>query len=122
MRVRTLAIAVVFFGIACAGSLHAQQHGAAHPPAPQRTMLQQLDIPGSNSEPMIGVSEIVPNGSVRRESHPGPEAGYVLQGSGTLLVEGQPPLPLKDGQSYKLASGAAHEWRAGAGGLKLLVT
>jgi quercetin dioxygenase-like cupin family protein len=37
---------------------------------------------------------------------PGPESGYVLEGDFTLLVEGQPPLALKAGDSHKAPSGA----------------
>jgi len=31
---------------------------------------------------------------------PGPESGYLLEGELVLLVDGQPPKPLKAGESY----------------------
>ena len=35
-----------------------------------------------------------------------------------LLVDGQPPRPLKAGESYQVPSGAIHDARSGAGGAK----
>ncbi|MGB8365934.1 MAG: cupin domain-containing protein [Rhizomicrobium sp.] len=106
-----------------AGSAHAQMPmGAAEPQAIKRTILQTFDVPGTRYETVIGISEIAPNKSSGRHNHPGPEGGYVLQGSGTILADGQPPLSLKAGQSYKLASGIVHDVRGGADGIKLLVT
>jgi quercetin dioxygenase-like cupin family protein len=87
-----------------------------------RTMLQKMDVPGSNYEAVIGISEVDPNGIINRESHPGLEAAYVLGGSATLLVEGQPPLTLKPGQSWKVPPRALHEFRAGPEGVKVLAT
>ena len=80
-----------------------------------------MEVPGSNYETVIGIAGAGPNVNIGRQSHPGAESGYVLQGSGTLMVEGQPPLPLKVGQSYSIAPGAAHDVRTGADGMKLIV-
>ncbi len=88
----------------------------------KRTTLQKTDVPGSNYEAVMGITELRPNGYIARESHPGPEAGYVLQGSATLFVEGQPTLALSAGQSWKLAPSAVHEFRAGPDGVKVLVS
>jgi quercetin dioxygenase-like cupin family protein len=88
----------------------------------KRTMLQKSDVPGGKYEALIGLSETIPNGCISRETHPGLEEGYVLEGSATLLVEGQPPLSLKSGQSWKLAPSAVHEFRAGPEGVKVLAT
>ena len=96
--------------------------GAAQPETLKRAFLQTFDVPDGDYQAMIGLSEIAPNETSGRQSHPGPEGGYVLQGSATMLVDGQPPLPLKAGQSYKLAPGAVHDVRSGAEGVKLVVT
>jgi quercetin dioxygenase-like cupin family protein len=87
-----------------------------------RTMLQRMDVSGTNYEAVIGISEVDPNGQIDRESHPGLEAAYVLGGSATLLVEGQAPLTLKPGQSWNVAPSAVHEFRAGPEGVKVLAT
>src|ERR1700755_1995810 len=75
----------------------------------KRTPLQKFEVPGTNYETVVGIAEIVPNVNVGRHTHPGPESGYMLEGEMTLLVEGQPPLPLKVGDSYKIPSGAVHD-------------
>jgi quercetin dioxygenase-like cupin family protein len=44
-----------------------------------------------------------------RHNHPGIESGYVLEGEGDLLIDGQPPLHLKAGDSYQIQAGAIHD-------------
>jgi hypothetical protein len=48
--------------------------------------------------------------------------GYLLEGEFTLLVEGQPPLVVKAGDSYKVPPGAIHDARAGDTGAKVIAT
>ena len=86
----------------------------------RRTVLQKGDVPGTECEAVMGISELAPNGQIDRESHPGLEQGYVLEGSATLSLQGQPPLTLKPGQSWKLPPSAVHEFRAGPKGVKVL--
>lgn len=88
----------------------------------KRTPLQKFDIPGTNYETVIGIAEITPNVNVGRHTHPGPESGYLLEGEFTLLVDGQPPLLLKAGDSYKVPSGAIHDARTGDKGAKVIAT
>ena len=114
--------AAVFFAVTHAGAVYAQLPGSGAHLALRRTPLQTLNVPGSNYQVVIGISELAPNGVVGGESHPGPETGYVLRGSATLLIRGQQPLPLKPGQSWKTGTDVVHEFRAGPEGLKALVT
>ena len=73
----------------------------AQAPAPiKRTPLQKFDVPGTNYGTVVSIAEIVPNVNIGRHTHPGPESGYMLEGEMTLLVDGQPPKPLKAGESY----------------------
>ena len=51
---------------------------------------------------------------------PGPESGYLLKGELVVTVDGQPPKPLKAGESYRIQSGAIHDAKSGAGGAKVL--
>lgn len=95
---------------------------AAQTSAFKRKILQKFDVPGSDSEGVVAVSELPPNETTGRHTHPGPEAAYVLQGSGTLLVDRQPPLQLKVGESYKLAPSVVHELQSGADGIKAVVS
>lgn len=88
----------------------------------RRTMLQKSDVPGTDYEAVTGVSELAPDGQIECESHPGLEEGYVLEGSATLTIQGQPPLTLKSGQSWKLPPSAVHEFHAGPKGVKVLAS
>ena len=88
----------------------------------KRTTLQKADVPASSYEAVMGITDLPPNGYIARERHPGLEAGYVLQGSATLFVDGQPPLQLSTGQSWTLAPSALHEFRAGPDGVKVLAS
>ncbi len=91
-------------------------------PTFKRTTLQKAYVPAGNYEVVMGITELPPNAYIPREHHPGLEAAYVLQGSATLLVDGQPPLALNAGQSWKLAPNAYHEFRAGPEGVKVLAS
>ena len=58
----------------------------------------------------------------RKDFHvdPGEEFFYQLEGDMVLMVDGQPPKPLKAGESYQIPSGAIHDAKSGAGGAKVL--
>lgn len=96
---------------------------AAQPVSPiKREFLQRFDVPAGAYETLIGTSELGPNQSAGRQRHFGPEGGYVLAGSGTLLVEAKPPMALKPGDSFKIAPGAVHDLKSGPDGLKVVIT
>jgi len=123
LRLSMLAFGIAMFGIAT--TAQAQQQlpaAAAQTQNIKRTPLQKFDVPGTNYETVIGMAEIVPDVNIGRHTHPGPESGYMLEGEMTLLVEGQPPLPLKVGDSYKIPSGAVHDAKTGSKGAKLIAT
>jgi len=56
---------------------------------------------------------------IRHHTHPGPESGYLFEAS-LLTLAGQPPQPLKAGESCRIPSGAIHDAKSGAGGAKVL--
>jgi quercetin dioxygenase-like cupin family protein len=96
----------------------------AQQPAPaasniKRTPLQKVEIPGTNYE-VTAIAEIVPGALAGRHTHPGPETGYVIEGDMVLLVDGQPPKPLKAGESYQIPAGAVHDVKAGDKGMKVM--
>ena len=77
-------------------------------------------MPGTSSETVVGIAEIAPNVLIGRHTHPGPESGYLLEGDMVLMIDGQPPKPLKMGESYQIPSGAIHDAKSGASGAKVL--
>ena len=119
--IATIALLVL---LASAAPLNAQQLPAAANQTAniKRTPLQKFDVPGTNYETVIGMAEIVPNVLIGKHTHPGPESGFMLEGDMTLLVDGQPPLEVKTGESYKVPPGAAHDAKTGAKGAKVLAT
>ena len=122
---RSLLTALAFAALGMAGTAHAQQQllpAAAQTQTIKRTPLQKFDVPGTNYETVIGMAEIVPNVNIGKHTHPGPESGYMLDGDMTLLVDGQPPLVVKTGDSYKIAPGAVHDAKTGDKGAKVIAT
>ena len=117
-------IAAAFAMCAMVGAASAQQ-----PPAMtqqtaniKRTPLQKFDVPGTNYETVIGIAEIVPNVSIGRHTHPGPESGFMLDGEMVLMVAGQPDRTVKTGESYQVPPGAIHDARTGPQGAKVIAT
>lgn len=97
--VRWTAIIVVLV----ASALFAQNPGI------QRTILQRKDISVPGREAVIARVEIAPGAYAGRHTHPGEEISYILEGRGEILVEGQPALNVKPGDSFIIPSGAKHD-------------
>jgi len=119
-RIKT-SLAILLVGLALDGAstqlLHAQQS------ANRPTILQHgdiADIPGR--EVVTAILELPPNGAAGRHTHPGTEIGYVLEGSATLIIEGQAAREVKAGDSWIIGAGIPHEGRAGPAGVKVLGT
>ena len=118
---KRITLVAAFVSLVAAGLLMAQQPANTPPMAPiKRTLLQRVDVPGSNYETVTGIAEIIPNVNVGRHTHPGPETGYVLEGELTLLVDGKPSQSLKAGDSYQVPPVAVHDARSGDKGAKIM--
>jgi quercetin dioxygenase-like cupin family protein len=95
------AVTIAFVGI---GAAIAQQ-----PPAGiKRTPLQKIEFPEGYTT-VTGIAEIAPGGAAGRHTHPGIETGYVLEGEADLVIDGQPDLRLKAGDSYAIPAGVVHD-------------
>jgi quercetin dioxygenase-like cupin family protein len=115
--IKSLAVAIVVAGITLPSPIVAQQ-----PATPfNRTVLQKVEVPGStNMEAVTGLAEIMPNVNIGRHTHVGVETGYVIEGTLTLLVDGKPPIALKQGDSYQVPVNAIHDAKSGDTGAKVL--
>jgi quercetin dioxygenase-like cupin family protein len=105
------------FAIASAGLASAQQPANAI----KRTPVQDVDFPSGYH--VVEVIAEIPAGteSAGRHTHPGVDASYVLEGEGTLMVEGKPDQELKPGVAIQVPSGVPHDIKVAAGKpLKLL--
>ena len=81
----------------------------AQNPTIQRTVLQRKDISVPGREAVIARVEIAPMAYAGRHTHPGEEISYILEGEGEILIEGQPALKVKAGDSFIIPAGAKHD-------------
>jgi quercetin dioxygenase-like cupin family protein len=81
---------------------------AAQQPGFKRTVLQQgnLSVPGR--EVVQALAEFQAGATVGRHTHPGEEAGYVLEGTIVLEQEGKPSVTLGAGQTFLIPASAVH--------------
>ena len=84
------------------GGVNAQQPGFS------RTVIQRGDLSTPGREVVSAIAEFQPGATVGAHTHPGEEAGYLLEG--TLLFEqaGKPPVTLKAGETFFVPSGTVH--------------
>lgn len=118
---RIMTTLAVSTAIALASFAHAQQTAPAAPTSNiKRTMLQKVDVPGTNYDTFTAIAEIAPSASIGRHTHPGPETGYLIEGTMTLLIDGMPPKTLNAGDSYQVPAGAIHDGKSGDKGAKVM--
>lgn len=98
MRARAIAL----LGAIC---LSGSTIGAQRAPAPQsplkRTILQTHALtttPGYDGVTVL--VELAVGGTAARHTHPGEEFVYVLEGTATFEMEGQPPRVIKPGDAF----------------------
>ncbi len=105
----------LLLGIAGTHLLNAQQGG------PKRTVLQDGDIVDiAGHKAVMALIEAPANADIARHIHPGTEISYILDGSGTLTVEGEPPREIKAGDSFMIPAGRPHGGKSGPNGIKLV--
>jgi quercetin dioxygenase-like cupin family protein len=111
--IKKLLLGLTVLNIAGAGVAIAQQTGI------KRTPLQKLDFPAGYNT-ITAIAEVPAGGAAGRHTHPGAETGYVLEGELELIIDGQPPMKIKAGESYQIPEGAIHDAKAGDKPFKVL--
>ena len=111
--IKKLLLGPTIVAIAGAGVAIAQQTGI------KRTPLQKLDFPAGYNT-VTAIAEVPAGGAAGRHTHPGAETGYVLEGELELVIDGQPPMKIKAGESYQIPEGAIHDAKAGDKPFKVL--
>ena len=111
--IKKLLLGLAVVAVAGAGMAFAQQTGI------KRTPLQKLDFPAGYNT-VTAIAEVPAGGAAGRHTHPGAETGYVLEGELELLIDGQPPMKIKAGESYQIPEGAIHDAKAGDKPFKVL--
>ncbi|HEY0234660.1 MAG TPA: cupin domain-containing protein [Afipia sp.] len=115
----------LLIALAGIGAASAQAPAAAPAPAAasgiKRTPLQDVDYPAGYHLVTVIAEIAAGTESAGRHTHPGVDASYVLDGEGTLIVEGKPDQPLKPGDSIQIPAGVPHDIKVNPGKpLKLL--
>jgi quercetin dioxygenase-like cupin family protein len=103
---RLALVAAVGIAVAAAGI-----QGLKAQPAPsvKRTVLLKQDMTIAGKEAVMALVELPPGAKEGRHTHPAEVYGYVLEGTITLEVEGQPAKDFKAGDVFTIAPGKIHE-------------
>ena len=88
----------------------------------KRTILQKVDVPGTNFEMVLAIAEIPAKAAAGRHTHFGPETATVLEGDLVLKVDGQPDKTVKVGESYQVPGGTVHDAIMGDKPVKIIVS
>ena len=104
-------LAVVFaLGIIGGGLGH--QRLSAQPEAVTRTVLLRTDMAGVEGKEVVMVlAEIAPGATTGKHLHAGQEFAYILEGSLSLTMAGQPAVTLKPGEAFQQPPKQVHEGR-----------
>jgi quercetin dioxygenase-like cupin family protein len=110
MKRLVLMLAFAFAAGAIFGAVGYPIVSAQQPPTPTVTDLLKTDLVGMDGkELLVQISEFLPRASSGRHHHPGHEIAYVLSGSLIREVDGQPPTPMKAGDSAYIPAKVMHE-------------
>ena len=103
--------------IGIVASVAAQQAGF------KRTVLQQGDLSVPGREVVSAIAEFQPGATVGNHTHPGEEAGYVLEGTILLEQAGKPSVTLGAGKTFLIPAGTVHNaTNKGTGQARVLAT
>jgi quercetin dioxygenase-like cupin family protein len=105
MRLRVVTLLVA---LCITASMVGAQGQPAQQPALTRTVLQQHALGVAGREGVQVMVELAAGGAAPRHTHPGEEFGYVLNGTATLDIAGQPLLTLKPGDSFFIPANTPH--------------
>jgi quercetin dioxygenase-like cupin family protein len=114
MNARNVVLPPLALGFAAAVGLAV---AIAQTPAPatqagqgiKRTIVQKMDVPGTNMETIVAVVEIAANFKSGRHTHPGNVTGYVSEGEFFITLDGQSEKQLKVGESIAVLDSAVHD-------------
>ena len=111
MRRMTVLLGVTLAVGIAVGAIGARVLSATQGPV-TRTVLLETDLAGMEGKKgFVILAEIVPGAATGKHTHPAHEFAYVLEGDGTLEVEGKPPVSLKPGVAIHQPPGQVHNGR-----------
>ncbi|HEU4693578.1 MAG TPA: cupin domain-containing protein [Vicinamibacterales bacterium] len=110
--------ALVILGVlVAAATMSAQQPGFS------RTVIQRGDLSTPGREVVSALAEFQPGATVGPHTHPGEEAGYLLEGTLVFEQTGKPTVTLKAGETFFVPAGTVHNaTNKGSGRTRVLAT
>jgi quercetin dioxygenase-like cupin family protein len=95
----------------------------AQQPGFSRTTIQQGDLSTAGREVVQAIAAFEPGATVGWHTHPGEEAGYLLEGSFLFEFDGKPSVNLKAGGTFFVPAGKVHNaTNHGTGRTRVLAT
>jgi quercetin dioxygenase-like cupin family protein len=88
--------------LAVVAGVSAQQAGFS------RTVIQRGDLSTPGREVVSAIAEFQPSATVGPHTHPGEEAGYLLEGTLVFEQAGKPTVTLKAGETFFVPAGTVH--------------
>ena len=79
----------------------------------KRTILSRLDGPAPGYETIEAKVEAEAGSLIARHTHPGVETTYIVEGSLSLEIEGQPARIYSKGEAFQVPTGAIHGGKTG---------
>ncbi len=76
-----------------------------------RVMVARADVSVPGREAVVARVEVAPGATAGWHTHPGDEISYVLDGEAVLEIAGQPPRPVRAGESFIIPAGVVHNAR-----------
>ncbi len=99
------------------GGVSAQQPGFS------RTVIQRGDLSTPGREVVSAIAEFQAGATSGAHTHPGEEAGYLLEGSLVFEQAGKPTVTLKAGETFFVPAGTVHNaTNKGTGRTRVLAT
>ena len=125
-RLKLLPVVIVL-GIAALLTLAVRPRAYAQQPASdtgaKRTVLERHDLSVPGHEGVLVQTELAPGAKEPRHTHPGDIFGYVMEGTITLVADGQPTRTAKAGEVFFVPAGQIHAGQNnGTTPVKLLVS
>jgi quercetin dioxygenase-like cupin family protein len=84
--------------------------------------LKKTEYPGDNYVCVLVQEDLAPGERVPRHMHPGVESSYLVAGSITLSIQGQPDLIVKAGDGYQIPPETPHSVRNGSENSTIVAT
>jgi quercetin dioxygenase-like cupin family protein len=86
----------------------------------KRTILQRADV-NARQESVMGLGELAPGAIIDRHTHSGVEMTFIQEGEVELVIDGQPPVRLKAGETIAIPEGKVHSARNVSTGVSKMI-